>query len=459
MNHSISSVEALKNSSIANNTMSASNEANSQDTDIAYNFDINLLDNQIKEIHEHTVSSNIQISIAAVQNLAYVCAYSGLDGCPLYTFDLSPGASGKDSAVDKAIELYQKPILDLQNKRKAEYDYERQSSDDKLPIKSYYCIHTSDATEQGIIEGFKATKAQFIAIGETSNKLRKKEDSLTTFVTRIYGKSSVIKPNYKKDLGSTGDLTIDGIQTFYYGNSNFKMLGKSTFTYHIVGGLLNRCILVYNTYVRSFEDRPISFELSEEVLKETHLKVERLLQFGNKHKDMKKPTLIQTDIYTKFDKHVYDLTIKNRGTEIEYFYKRTMQNTNAIIYTFHYLICAEKDQWTDYIEPSTISLGVNFMKYILKGYDALIDEVIGATAEERDEAMIEKLHSTILSLSQKSHSLKLKHREIYRAMHINKKEYDSHLSHIHYKTDRRYLYVSTDSFVTSVTSDKESKSA
>ncbi len=422
--------------------------------DSRFNFGINLLDESTGLIHEHTVSSYKQISAVSAQCLSYTCSYVGLPGCEWYLFDLSPGASGKDSAFDKASELILKPIMDMQNGRKALYDYERQSSDEKLPLKSFHCIHTADATEQGLYEGFVTTQAQFVAIGEISNKLRKKEDALSNFITRYYGKSTLFKPNYKKDLGGVGPLTIDGISLFYYGNSNLQMLGRNMFIHHLIGGLLNRCTLIYSTSTRSFENRPQSYDLPKHLVESMHLNVDKLITYGEEHKNKQKPLKPKTDEYVVFDRYIYDLTNKYSGSEVEYLFKRVMQNLNAAIYTFHYLIGAQEGVWHDVIQESTIALGINYMKYVLDGYGALIDEIIGATAEEREEDNIVKLHSTIFSLSKKHNLLKLRHRDIYRAAHLTRQQYDKLLFSMHYKTDKKFLHVLAESPVTSVTCDK-----
>lgn len=436
---------------------SASEVANHKDT--LFQFGIDLLDTSVHAIHECTVSSNLQISAVTALCLSYTCAYAGLEGCEHFVFDLSPGATGKDSAFDKASELTLQPVLKNQNAKKAQYDYECQSSDDKLPRKSFHCIHTSDATEQGVIVGFDTTKAQFVAIGEVGSKLKNKEHPLMNFLTRGYGKNSVIKPNYKKDLGDSGDLNIDGVSLFFYGNSNLQMLGTNTFKHHLVGGLMNRCILLYNSTKRSFEDQPESYDLPKLVVKKVHYKVRKLISYGQKHADKAKPKRTKTKEYNVFSKYIYDSTNEYAGSVLEYLFKRVMQNLNALIYTFHYLIGAQKGVWEDEIADSTILLGINYMKYVLKGYDALIDEIIGATAEERDEDNVEKLHSTILKLSTKHNTLKLKHRDIYRAAHLTRQQYDKLIFGMHYKTDKKFLHVLPEPSVTSVTCDKSKEVA
>jgi len=439
-------------SSIEENKMDFENKEETKD--IPFNFqNLEVLSIATNVIHNHTVSSYKQITATSVQCLSYVCSYTGLKGCEWYLFDLSPGATGKDSAFDKAYEVFLKPVMDLQNERKALYDYERQSSDEKLPLKSFHCIHTSDATEQGVYEGFMTTNAQFIAIGENSNKLRKKEDSLTNFTTRYYGKNTLTLPNYKKDLGTYGSLTVDGISLFYYGNSNLKMLGRNIFTHHIVGGLLNRCTLVYNTSARSFEERPESYDLEQGFIEKMHIDVHNLIRYGEVHKNKPKPLMSKTEEYVAFDRYIFDLTNKYAGSEVEYFFKRVIQNLNAIIYTFHYLVGSQNKVWNTEVKASTISLGINYMKYILAGYTELIDEIIGATAEVRDEVDIKKLHATILSLSKKKSASKLLHRDVYRAAHITRKQYDRLLLSMNYKTDKKYLHVATYG-MTTVTWDK-----
>ena len=454
-------MNTLENTRIRQNFTNKSNRASdvTNHKDIPFYFGIDLLDTSVHEIHKCTVSSNLQISAVTTLCLSYICAYVGLKGCEHYVFDASLGATGKDSAFDKAYELILEPVMEMQSGQKAQYDYKCQSSDEKLPLKSFHCLHTVDATEQGIMIGLETTKAQFIAIPEIGSKLKNKEHPLMNFITRAYGKKTLNKPNYKKDLGSSSSLTISGVSIFFYGNSNFQMMSKSIFKHHLVGGLFNRCILVYNTKTRSFEERPESYDLSQSLLNDSHLNIDRVMAYGKKNSHQAKPKLVKTADYIAFDKYIFDMTNEHAGSEIEYLFKRVIQNLNALIYTFHYLLCAQEDIWHDEIQEATVTLGINYMKYILEGYEALIDELIGASAEEREEKNVAKLHFVILSLSKKKNTLKLKHREIYRAAHLSREKYDKLLRGMHYQTDKKFLHVLPELSVTSVTYDKTKESA
>ena len=90
------------------------------------------------------------------------------------------------------------------------------------------------------------------------------------------------------------------------------------------------------------------------------------------------------------------------------------------------------------VEEETVLTGVKFMQYTLSGYKALIDEIIGAAKDERDESNVEKLHQKIREFTDSTG--RIKHRKLYRALHVNRKEYDSLLEHVNYKIDKDYLY-------------------
>ena len=426
-----------------NNDISSKNELLSRNSDDkAFKFNIDFVDDSIESIHKHTVSSYTQITATFFQAIAFVLAYCGIKGCEFYVFDASPGGSGKDSAFDKSFELVLQPIMDIQNQKKRKYDYERQKSNQKDFPKSFHFIHTSDATEQGVLKGFETTPAQFIAIGETSKKMRKSDDPLMNFITREYGKKTIIKPNYKKDLEDcSGDLTIKDTKLFFYGNSNLELLGSNKFTHHLKGGLLNRCLLVFNTNNRAFKDIPDSYELPTQIVSEMHKIIKELIEFVNEQREDKTLHIPKTEEYINFNRIIYDITQDNKGTELEYLYKRIMQNINAFITTLHYIKCFQNNKMAHIVDDSTVSLGVDLMKYFLQGYHALIDEIIGVTAEKRDEDIVEKIHVAITTLSDSQGTLQLLHRDIYRAVHLKRKEYDFYLSNMNYKMDKKYLYV------------------
>ncbi len=402
-------------------------------------FGIELLDNNIEMIHLHATSSYKQISAISVLDIAYVWAYGGLRGTAHYVFDASPSATGKDSAADRSFELHLKPIMHLQNEKKKSYAYDRQSRDEKLPAKSFHCIHTSDATPQGTYCAFETTKAQYPRLSEIGDKMQKKEHPLMTFITDGYGKHTLIQPNYKKDLDADGDLSVEGISLFFYGNSNIKMMGLGTFLHHLQGGLLNRCVLVYNTYRRAFDERPHDFDLPQQYVSKVNEVIHGLIRFAQKYSGMAKPIVPRTEAYETFDKYIFDQTIAIGNTNVQDLLKRTMQNLNAIILTLHYLTCYEKEQWIAEIAESTVLTGIKYMRYIIDGYSVLIDEIIGAAQDERDESNTDKLHVKVRELNVPG-TTKIRHRDLYRALHLSRKEYDALLESVNYKTDKRFLY-------------------
>ena len=51
------------------------------------------------------------------------------------------------------------------------------------------------------------------------------------------------------------------------------------------------------------------------------------------------------------------------------------------------------------IGESTVLTAVKYMRYIIDGYDVLIDEITGAAQDERNESNTEKLHGRVRELS------------------------------------------------------------
>ncbi len=429
----------LSNTSIAKEGSDFNEIALPETIDKAFIFGVELLDKSIDQTHKHTISSYMQITAIAVLDIAYVFAYGGLRGTAHYVFDTSASATGKDSAAEKSYQLYLKPVMELQSKAKEAYAYECESSDEKLPSKSFHCIHTADATAQGTYRGFETTKAQYPRLGEVGNKMKNKEHPLMNFITDCYGKTTLIQPNYKKDLDTNGDLMAEGISLFFYGNSNIPMMGMNTFLHHLQGGLLNRCVLIHNTYQRSYEERPHDYDLPYEIVKEANTAAHQLISFAKKYSGMAKPTLPRTKAYADFDKSVFDQMNEMSNSGIQDMLKRTMQNLNGVIYTLHYLICGQDNQWGAEIAETTIETGVQYMRYIIDNYSTLIDEVVGATQEVRDESNTDKLQDKIKSLSIAGET-KILHRDLYRALHLNRTDYDALIENLNYKIDHKFLY-------------------
>lgn len=406
--------------------------------DLNFIFGIDILDGSVEKIRLHTISSYKQIIAVCLIDLAYVIAYSGVSGTEHYVFDASPSGTGKDSAANQSYDLILQPVMEIQSKRKEAYNYERQSSDEKLPSKSFHCTHTSDATPQGTYLGFETTKAQYPRLGEIGNKMRNKENPLINFITESYGRHTLIQPNYKKDLDSGGELTIDGISLFFYGNSNIQMMGHNTFMHHLKGGLLNRCVLIYNKHTRPFEERPESYDIPNLFVDEINNSVRKLIDFGKKHSTMTKPKIPRTRIYMYFDRYIYDKTNEIKATGVQDIFKRTMQNLNAIILTLHYLKCWEQDSWLPEIQDETVHTAVRYMEYVIDGYDVLIDELVGVAQDKANEANSEKIHKRIKELS--VNERKIIHRDIYRPLHFSRKDYDALINGMNYHTDKKYLY-------------------
>ena len=147
----------------------------------------------------------------------------------------------------------------------------------------------------------------------------------------------------------------------------------------------------------------------------------------------------RTKEYADFDRYIFDRTEKIANTGVQDIFKRTIQNLNAMICTLHYLYCWENGLIEAQVTEETIRLGIQYMLYIIEGYDALIDEVIGASQEERDDINIEKIKAVIKDLS-RTGKTSVPHRYLYRKLHFNRKYYDLLLEKMHYKHDERVLH-------------------
>ncbi len=375
---------------------------------------INLVDDIVPIIHSRCRSSYKQITAIAVSDIAYVASYAGLKGTAHYLFDFSNSGSGKDSSADHSKELLLSPIVSLQMEDAKEYAQERKEDKDLLS-KMFKCIHGGDSTVQAVYKGFEVSRSQYVRRGEIGVMLRDKAHPLVNFIIDTYGRKRVEMPSYKKEIDENIPLEVDDASLSFYGNSNLTMLGVDLFRYHMKGGLLNRCLLLYEDYTRPFEELPEEYDLSQIDVISTNERVRSFIDWGKSHAHIEKPLIRKTPEYKKFAKWVYDEEEKLRGSEAQDIHKRTMQNLNSIIYTFHYLSCFEEGVWKDMTTAQIVSNAIKYVKWVISRYDNLIDEVSGVSAEIRSDEKSSKILQYV-----NDHKLPITLREVYKPMHLKR---------------------------------------
>lgn len=375
---------------------------------------IDIIDSSVPIIYNHCASSYKQITALIVFDLAYVLAYSGLAGTVHYLFDLSSSGSGKDSAADRSKELLLVPVIELQKQEKKEYSRQRKEDND-LPPKMFKCIHGGHATIQAIYKGFESVAAQAIRRGETGMLMRDKNNPMVNFIIDSYGKKRIEMPSYKQEIDDAVPLDVNNASLFFYGNSNLSMLGKETFRYHMKGGMLNRCLLLFEYYRRPFEKKPESYDIPVDVLTDVNGRIDNLILWANKFRKNEKPVIPRTEDYMMFSKWVYDKENELSGTDSQEIHKRTIQNLHGIIYTFHYLSCYESNEWKVEITEKTVVDAIHYLEWIISQYDALMDEINGVNEEIRTD---EKSNDILKYIEEQK--LPIPMRKVYRKFHLKK---------------------------------------
>lgn len=386
---------------------------------------IDIVDNVVTAIHERCISSYKQITALVVFDLAYVLAYSGLDGTTHYLFDLSASGSGKDSAADHSKELLLSPIIELQKQEQKEYR-QQQKENSSLPSKMFKSIHGGHTTVQAIYKGFEVVPVQAIRRGETGVLMRDKNNPMLNFIIDSYGKKRIEMPSYKKEIDDSIPLDVNNASLFFYGNSNLSMLGKEAFRYHIKGGMLNRCFLLFEDYRRPFEKRPESYDMPVDVLDEVHDWINDLILFANKFRDEEKPVIPRTKDYMQFARWIYDKEDELRNTDSQEIHKRTMQNLHGIIYTFHYLSCYENHGWRAEIAEETVVKAIHHVEWIISEYDILMEEIAGVLEEIRTD---EKSNNILQYIAEQKLPISL--RQIYRKFHLRKADVESAIARVY----------------------------
>jgi len=403
-------------------------------------------------IYEHCSSSHKQIIAILVFDIANIIAIAGIKYTAHYLFDFSESGSGKDTSADLSRELVLKPIQRIQEGLRSSH-YEKKLDDKEFKGKIFSSIHGAEITTQSISKAFENNKHQCIRLSEVGQLLKDPKNQVVNFIVSNYGKPTIDLPMYIKDLNVDKPAFIEDASLSFYGNSNLAYLGHKTFSQHMKGGLLNRCILLFEDYARPFEDLPKVREIANKELRSAQMKSNAFYIYCKNASKYVIPPIRQTDKYIKFHREIYDKQLELKGTPAQEIHKRTIQNFRAIIYTFHFIECFEKDVdqdpnniyslndyetvFTDqdgneikptskynHISDEVITMAVEYMKWLISGYDKLIAEVVGVSDDIKKEDLAENIANFIkkdFEIKRKSGKVAtIKTREICRKFNINK---------------------------------------
>ncbi len=414
---------------------------------ILYDF----IESAVESISNHSVSSKKQIKAICVFDISNIIATAGIRETAHYLFDFSSSGSGKDSSADLSRDIFLRALEQQQEDKRKTY-YADMKDDKELVPKIFSNIHGADITVQSIAKAYEANNHQCVRRGEIGQLLKDDDNELIMFIVANYGKNTIDLPKYIKNLGSNTPAFIKSASLSFYGNSNLAYLNKKTFQKHMSGGLLNRCIMLFEDYIRPFDDRPNSFSIEHIELSIFQRKSNLFFEYCKSAKKHTVPKIAKTDKYIEFDRKIYAKEVELKGSIVQDIHKRTMQNLRAIIYTFHYVECFERDfkvvenlNLLDEIEiehldkdnnkitckysPSDISdecisKAVDYMCWLTLHYDKLILEAIGINEDIRKEDLTEKIIAYGIErlADSRDKNLPFTLRDLYKRFHISKKE-------------------------------------
>ncbi len=400
--------------------------------DIKYQFNINILDDIVELIHNRSKSSYLQIYMKVIQDLAYILAYSGIKGTSFYHFDISPSGSSKTLVKNLSRQLILNPVFEFQQQKLNDIIDSLEDNDKDVSVPLVNCIHLSDISIEALYEAFEYTKAQYISLGEVGLRIRSGNDKVLNFITDKYGASIIDAPTFK-NRRTNKILSISGTALFFSADSCFEYIGAKAFFENLNGGLINRCMIVYNSYMRKFEELPVSYSIFDSEVEHHNAIVSRLIRFIKNNRTIDISFKYKSyQSYIDFSRYIYDLELQSiqSGSKFSKLYVRLMQNFEAILQTLHFLKCFESNKIYSTIEEEIVKLSIGFIKLQISKYDDLIHEVSGELKYQRDVTKQEKLYKYI-----DNKSLPLSIRTVQQNTH---KQLSLSTKEIRYFVDQKY---------------------
>jgi len=409
-----------------------------------FNFSSKLLRDSTKIVYNATTSGYVQINIKTLQNIAYIFNYAGFKLQPFYLTDLSPSGTGKGENISKNSDLFLKPILDIEQEKRinAIDEYKRIVSESKsnkeasqVPVpKNNRCIHGNDISKEALYESFEAIPSQMIEMSELGLRLEKKDDPVIAYIVDGHSKDIIKAPNYK-NASMKKNLFVENISLFFTGDTNLEYLSKELFYKHLGGGLINRCMIIYNDYIPSSKDYPEYYYIDKSIKEEYSNIVHRMIKFSKECSSYAIPNnYIKSSIFKEYNSYLQNKKkelLDNRNP-FGHFYNRANYNFTAIIQVLHLVKCFEANIWSSVIVDDTIKEAIELCK-IYFDFSGLINELNGTKAEEVKDLKTEKVMNYI-----SSQKLPLNIRDSYRALNITKSELLSILAG-KYTTDNKQI--------------------
>jgi len=355
-----------------------------------FKSDIALLDEHIHEIMEYCDADYAQISLVALGMFGFILSHAGMKQTSLMVLDFSISGSGKSHNIDLQYKALLRPIAHEQNILQASPN----EGDEK--IKRYMNIHRNKVTVPALYECFKTVRAQMILTHELGLSLKSNDEIIQT-ITELYGIDETVLPALKTEAPST-ESTIS-VALSFIGATTLDYFGsKEKLKYHLLGGFVNRALLVYNSRMKSsVEIKAIGLnEMDTSMINE---KVVDLLAFLRANTLEVSFCMVSKELLDQFMRDIQNTKIAfyQEGNEsFGRFYNRVVQNTIMIIRIFHALKCFEKGHWDETIDPLTTESAITFMKLVVyPQIDKLIDYLIDKTKLAQEEKRLKRLKTVL----------------------------------------------------------------
>jgi hypothetical protein len=357
-----------------------------------------------------------QIELKTLQNIAFLFSFGGFYkafNLGFYIVDLSPTGTGKSKSKKHLFNLLLRPVFTKTDEMMRAFKEKENNKDKRIPI--IKAIHGNLISREALYEAFEYCSTQIIETAELGKEL-KKDNPIFNDIIDLYGNRNIITPTFKNSDKKTS--FIDNIDFFFYGDTTLEYLEIKQFFTHLKGGLLNRALLVYNNTLRPFETKPRTHTLQKNIIDYYNNIANEIMEFSKIEvsQPLKEELLIDNPFFYNFSKDNYYKLIKltEEKNDFKDLYVRVEQNTITIIKTLHLVECFKKGYYEATISNTAIEKGVEYIKYILSGYDELIAAINNKTTSRIEEKVINKARALLLNAE------KISLREIYRPLSLKK---------------------------------------
>ncbi|WP_169975315.1 MULTISPECIES: hypothetical protein [unclassified Campylobacter] len=405
-----------------------------------FHFAIKWLNDYTELLREARPSTYPQIELKAIQNFAFLLAHGGFNMNCFYMLDLSDTGTGKGVNFKTQNKLLFEPIKDndreLWQEHKNRIDEQvknNEISKAEAKTKLIRSIHKDEASVEALAQCFESSKVQMLEVEELGNAIKSdKKHPLIDFVTKMHATKDFISPTYKN--GADTKPYINDVSFFFYGDTNLTYLPAKTLKFHLEGGFLNRCIIVYCKNVLSFEEAQyLEIPANKiEAIQELSREIYDFAKEQSKENQINDRYLKTSEARTEFLKQIrssiqeynraYDETHNENNRTLGLLNERIDYKLDGIIQTLHLLkefTRYKEDKahfaFNDLVSDETIKEAIAFLNGYLD-FEPILNKINKFSIADRIE-----LRERILNYVS-SQRLPISLRDVYRKFTITKNE-------------------------------------